>query len=90
MIALILGLAAAVCTGISFIPAASVLSFVGLILAIVAWIMGGKMVKANPADTKAKIGKIIGMIITILAIISIILTIVLLVGAGIGIMAMMG
>ncbi|MEA4854139.1 MAG: hypothetical protein VB082_07705 [Christensenella sp.] len=73
MTALIIGLISAICTGLSFIPVLGYASIPGLILAIVAWIVGSKAVKANPADGKAKAGKIIGMIITILAIVSLIL-----------------
>lgn len=89
MTALILGIIAAICTGLSFIPTVSFLGFVGLVLAIIAWVIGAKAVKANPADGQSKAGKIIGMIITILAIISIIVGVVLaaaLVGTMVGAM----
>ncbi len=76
MSALIIGIIALVCTALGYIPTVSWLSFIGLIFAIVAWVMGGKMVKADPTDGKAKAGKIIGMVITILAIIGIVLAIV--------------
>lgn len=71
MTALILGIIAVVCTALSFaqIP---FIGFAGLVLGIVAWVIGAKAVKANPADGKAKAGKILGIIVTILAIISII------------------
>lgn len=81
MAALMLGIVAAICTGLSYIPSVSFLSYVGLILAIVAWVVGRKMTKANPSDAKAKIGMIIGIIITVLAIISVIMAIVLIAGA---------
>ncbi len=76
MTALILGIIAAVCTGLSFAQIPFV-GFIGIILGIVAWVMGAKAVKANPADGKSKAGKILGMIVTILAIISVIVAAVL-------------
>ncbi|MEF9988863.1 MAG: hypothetical protein RR797_07280 [Christensenella sp.] len=78
MVSLVIAIIAAVCVALSFCPALGlgVLSIVGFILAIVAWIMGGKAVKADSSDKKAKIGKILGMIITILSVVAIILFII--------------
>ena len=89
MTALIISLIAAVCTALSYaqIP---IVGWVGIVLGIVGWVVGAKACKANPADGKAKAGKIIGMIITILAIVSVILAFVLagmMVGAVVGAMA---
>lgn len=81
MTALILGLIAAVCTGLSYIPGVGFLSIIGLVFAIIAWIVGAKLTKADPRDSKAKVGKIIGIIITVWSIIAVIMVVVLAVGA---------
>lgn len=80
MTALVLGVIAAACTGLSYIPAVNFLSFIGLVFAIVAWVVGRKAVKVNRTDTKAKIGMIIGIIITVWSIIAVVMMIVMIVG----------
>ncbi len=80
MTALILGLIAAVCTGLSYIPAVSFLSLIGLVFAIIAWVKGRKMLKVNHTDTKARIGMVIGIILTVWSMIAVIMMIVMLVG----------
>lgn len=79
---LIIGIVAAVCTLISFFGVPYV-GFAGLILGIVAWVMGNNACKQDPNDDKAKAGKILGIVVTILAIVSIVVAIVI-VGAVIG------
>ncbi|MEF9989198.1 MAG: hypothetical protein RR716_01620 [Christensenellaceae bacterium] len=81
MTALILGLVAALCTGLAYIPAMAFLTVIGLVLAIAAWIVGHKKVKADRTDTKARIGMIIGIIITVWAIVAVVMTIAMLIGA---------
>ncbi len=80
MTALILGLIAAVCTGLSYIPAVNFLSIIGLVFAIIAWIVGRKRLKANRADTPAKVGMIIGIIITVWSLIAVVMMIVMMIG----------
>lgn len=82
MNALIVGVIAAVCTLISFFGVPYV-GFVGLVMGIVAWVMGNKAYAADPQDTKAKAGKILGIVVTVLAIVSIIIGIIV-VGSIIG------
>ena len=79
---LIIGVIAAVCTLISFFGVPYV-GFVGLVLGIVAWVMGNKACKEDPNDDKAKAGKILGIVVTILAIVSIVIGIII-VGSIIG------
>lgn len=80
MTPLIMGIIAIVCTVLAYIPGMGFLSFLGLIFGIIAWVMGKKAVDADPYDSKAKAGKIIGMVVTILAIIGVVLFIVTVIG----------
>ena len=79
MTALILAIVAIVCYVVGWIvPAAGIFtSIAGFVLSIIAFVMGRKTVAANPADGKAKAGKIIGLILMILGIISIVASILL-------------
>lgn len=82
MNALIIGCIAAACTVISFFGVPYT-GLIGLVMGIVAWVMGSKAGKLDPADDKAKIGKILGIVVTVVAIISLVVTIVV-VGSIIG------
>ena len=72
---LVVGIIAVVCTALSFFGIPYV-GFVGLVMGIVAWVMGSKATRFDAQDTKAKAGKILGIVVTILAIISLIVGIV--------------
>lgn len=80
MTALVLGLIAAACTGLSYIPAVSFLSIIGLVFAIIAWVAGRKALKVNRADGKAKVGMVIGIIITVWSMVAVVMMIVMMVG----------
>jgi len=75
MNALIVGVIAGVCTILSFFGVPFT-GFIGLVMGIVAWVMGNNAYKANPSDDKAKYGKFIGIAVTVLAIVSIVVSIV--------------
>ncbi len=79
MAALILAIVAIVCYVVGWIvPTVGIFtSIVGFVLSIVAFVMGRKAVITNPADGKAKAGKIIGLILMIFGIISIVASILL-------------
>lgn len=72
----ILGLIAIVCMILGWFGIPGV-GFIAIILGIVAWVMGNNALKANPNDGRAKSGKIMGMVVTILAIISVIVAMIL-------------
>jgi protein-S-isoprenylcysteine O-methyltransferase Ste14 len=55
-------------------------AFVGFILGIVAWATGRNALAADPADSRAKAGKTLGMIMTILGLVSVIVTILMMLG----------
>lgn len=90
MTALIIGIIALVLDILGFVgvPGAA---FVGFILGIVAWVVGKKALQANPADGKAKAGKILGMVVTILGLISIIVSVLMMAGivAAVGVLSSM-
>ncbi|MEI6100669.1 MAG: hypothetical protein WCP73_02415 [Eubacteriales bacterium] len=59
------------------IPAAGVIfGIAALVFAIIAYVTGKNILKTNPADGKAKAGKIIGLIFIILSIIGIVIAVI--------------
>ena len=58
MTSLVVGIIAAVCTALSFFGIPYV-GFVGLVMGIVAWVMGSKASRLDAQDTKAKAGLLI-------------------------------
>jgi len=59
------------------VPAISLFTGIAaFVFAIIAYVTGKNMLKADPSDGKAKAGKIIGLILMILAIIGIIMGII--------------
>ncbi len=85
--AFILGIIAIICSALSaFVPGLGLLMWPGLILGIIAVVMGTKALKMDPSDGKSKIGRILGIIAIALFVISIILGVVL---AGLLISALM-
>lgn len=79
MTALILAIVAIACYVVSWtVPVIGIFaSIAGFVLSIIAFVIGKKAVAANPADSKSKAGKIIGLILMIFGIISIIASILL-------------
>lgn len=87
MVALILAIIAVVCDVLGFfVPG---LGIAGFVLAIIAFVIGGKAVKKDPTDTKSKVGKILGLIFMILGIVSIIIGIIAIIAVGSFFAAMM-
>lgn len=72
----ILGLIAIICMILGWFNVPGV-GFIAIVLGIIAWVMGNSALKANPDDSRAKGGKIMGMVVTILAIISVVVVMIL-------------
>lgn len=84
MLSLILGIAALICMALGYlVDSLNVLIWAGVALGIVAWIIGAKAVKKNKKDTASRIGKILGIIATIVGILLVVFVI-LLTGAVMG------
>ena len=80
MLSLILGIAAFVCMGVGYGISATVvwgsyLVWGGVALGVAAWIVGAKAVKRNKQDTASKLGKILGIIATIVGILLVVFAI---------------
>ena len=73
----ILGIIALVCMILGWFNVPGV-GFIAIILGIIAWAMGSSALKANPNDSRARSGKIMGMVVTILAIISVVIVVMIL------------
>ena len=78
MLSLILGIAAIACMAVGYCVQSvnlSLLIWAGAALGLVAWILGAKAVKRNKKDGAANIGKILGIIATVIGILLIIFAI---------------
>lgn len=78
MLSLVFGIAAFVCMAVGyFVESLSVLIWVGVAAGVVAWIIGAKAVKRDKKDAAARIGKILGIIATIIGILLVVFVFVL-------------
>ena len=87
MVSLVLGIVAFVCMAVGYLVQSvnlSILIWAGAALGLAAWIVGAKAVKRNKKDTAARVGKILGIIATIIGILLIVF-VVLLTGAILGV-----
>lgn len=76
MLSLILGIAAFVCMAVGYlVESVSFLIWAGVALGVAAWIIGAKAVKRDKKDTASKIGKILGIIATIVGILLVVFAI---------------
>ncbi|MCL2112108.1 MAG: hypothetical protein FWH32_07690 [Clostridiales bacterium] len=81
MVALVIGIIALALCAFSFTGiGAPFVAIVGLVLGIVAWVKGKKAYAADPTDGKAKAGKTMGKVVTIIGIIAIVISVLFVVG----------